>query len=480
MLYSLLAATDNPPRVGQAFLPVHPAELRELTDKNVCPTMPSILIKDGTLLTMDSQDSVVRGSLMIRDGRIASIGDSGAAADVVIDAAGCAVLPGFVQTHIHLCQTLFRGSADDLLLLDWLKKRVWPMEAAHTAASIRASARLGIAELIKGGTTCALTMETVSHTEEVFKVVDETGFRAIVGKCMMDRGEGVPSQLHEETESSIQESLELLEKWNGKADGRIGYCFAPRFALSCTGELLSRVAKLARERDVMIHTHASENKNECAIVERETGKGNVAYLDSLGISGAHVMLAHCVHLSDDELTTLASSKTNVAHCPSSNLKLGSGIAPIATMLDRGISVSLGADGAACNNRLDMFTEMRTMALLQKAMHGPDVLPAGLALRLATWGGAKARGLEDQIGSLEVGKRADVIVINLDSLHSTPHERNLASAIVYSAQTTDVKSVVIDGKVVMNDGKLLTLDEKSVIREAEHEGVALINRANIPN
>ena len=161
--------------------------------------MKSILIKGGTLLTMDEQDSIVRGDLLIRDGRIASVGETGQTADIVIDAAGCAVLPGFVQTHIHLCQTLFRGAADDLSLLDWLKKRVWPMEAAHTAASIKASARLGIAELIKGGTTCALTMETVNHTEEVFKVVEESGFRATVGKCMMDKGDDVPGALHEET-----------------------------------------------------------------------------------------------------------------------------------------------------------------------------------------------------------------------------------------------------------------------------------------
>ena len=174
--------------------------------------MESILIKNGTLITMDERDSIVRGDLFIRDGRIAGVGDQGTKADVVIDAPGCAVLPGFVQTHIHLCQTLFRGAADDLPLLDWLKKRVWPMEAAHTAASVRASANLGVAELIKGGTTCALTMETVNHTEEVFKVVDETGFRAIVGKCMMDKGDDVPDELHEETEASIAESLRLASR----------------------------------------------------------------------------------------------------------------------------------------------------------------------------------------------------------------------------------------------------------------------------
>ena len=438
----------------------------------------SILIKGGILVTMDSRDSIVRGDLLIRDGRIASIGETGEAADIVIDAAGCAVLPGFVQTHIHLCQTIFRGAADDLSLLDWLKKRVWPLEAAHTAESIRASARLGIAELIKGGTTCALTMETVDHTEEVFKVVEETGFRATVGKCMMDKGDDVPAALHEDTDTSIKESLALLEAWQGKAGGRIGYCFAPRFALSCTRELLAQVAQLARERGTLVHTHASENKNECALVETESGLRNVAYLDSLGLIGRHVVLAHCVHLDAAELETLVNTQTNVAHCPSSNLKLGSGIAPISTMLDRGISVSLGADGAACNNRLDMFTEMRSMALLQKALQGPEAVPAKQALRIATSGGAKALGLEKQIGSLETGKRADVIVVNVNSVHATPHARNLVSALVYSAQTTDVQSVVIDGKVVMRDRNLATLDEKAVLEDASRASAELTKRAGI--
>jgi 5-methylthioadenosine/S-adenosylhomocysteine deaminase len=440
--------------------------------------MKSILIKGGTLLTMDEAGSIVRGDLFIRDGRIASIGDTSPAADIVIDAADCAVLPGFVQTHIHLCQTIFRGAADDLPLLDWLKKRVWPMEAAHDVASIKASARLGVAELIKGGTTCALTMETVNHTEEVFRVVEETGFRATVGKCMMDKGDDVPAALHENTETSIAESLELLGKWHGKADGRIRYCFAPRFALSCSGELLARVAKLATERDVMVHTHASENKNECALVETETGLRNVAYLDSLGISGRHVVLAHCVHLDPAEFQTLANTRTNVAHCPSSNLKLGSGIAEITRMLDQGISVSLGADGAACNNRLDMFTEMRSMALLQKAMHGPEAMPAERALRIATIEGASALGLEQEIGTLEVGKRADVAVVKLNALHSVPGSSNLVSALVYSAQTSDVQSVVIDGQLVMRDRVLLTLDEQSVIREAGQNRVELMKRAGI--
>jgi 5-methylthioadenosine/S-adenosylhomocysteine deaminase len=438
--------------------------------------MTSILIKNGTLVTMDAEDSILRGDLLVVDGRIADVGATEKTADLVIDATDCAVLPGFVQTHIHLCQTLFRGAADDLSLIDWLKKRVWPMEAAHTAASIRASARLGVAELIKGGTTCALTMETVNHTEEVFKVVEETGFRATIGKCMMDKGEGVPSALHEDTERSVRESVTLLEAWHGKADGRIRFCFAPRFAVSCTRELLSQVAELARDRGVMVHTHASENRSECELVERETGMRNIAYLDSVGLSGRHVALAHCIHIDEQEMQILKRTRTNVAHCPSSNLKLGSGIAPITEMLETGISVSLGADGAACNNRLDMFTEMRTAALLQKVLHGPEAMPASRALRMATIDGANAIGIGDEIGSVETGKRADLILISLARLELTPRPVGIVSGIVYASQPSDVRTVIIDGQLVKTDGKLLTLDEQQVIKEGNLEGSLLFERA----
>ena len=438
----------------------------------------SILIKNGTLLTVDPDNSVLRADLFIRGGRIESIGVNTPAADLVIDATGCAVLPGFVQTHIHLCQTLFRGTADDLPLIDWLKQRVWPMEAAHSASSVTAAAKLGIAELIKGGTTCALTMETVNHTDEVFRIVEESGFRATVGKCMMDKGEDLPPALHEETQRSIAESLNLLNRWHGKDDGRIRYCFAPRFAVSCSRELLTEVARLSREHRVMIHTHASENPTECEMIERETGMRNVSYLASVGLTGSHVVLAHCVHLDTAELDILATSHTNVAHCPSSNLKLGSGIAPVKTMLEKNIRVSLGADGAACNNRLDMFTEMRTAALLQKVSRGPEKLTATETLRMATIEGAKALGLAAEIGSLEIGKRADIAIVDLSSLHTTPAATGVASAIVYAAEAGDVVTTLIDGKVVMRDRVLTTLNEDEVREEANREMQILLKRTGI--
>ncbi|HSB11946.1 MAG TPA: 5'-deoxyadenosine deaminase [Blastocatellia bacterium] len=438
----------------------------------------SLFIKGATVVTLDAEDHLFEGDVLVDRGRIAEIGASLGGLSYkgadVIDARGRLLLPGFVQTHIHLCQTLFRGAADDLSLIDWLRKRIWPMEAAHTAESVYASARLGIAELIRGGTTSALTMETVNHTEAAFEAVAESGFRATVGKCMMDKGDDVPPALREETEASIADSLALLERWHEKADGRMRYCFAPRFAVSCTRELLERIGRLSRERGILVHSHASENQDEIAFVERETGLRNIEYLDLVGVASARTVLAHCVHVDDNELEILARTGTHVAHCPSSNLKLGSGFARIPEMLERGVSVSLGADGAACNNRLDMFTEMRTAALIQKALHGAETLTARTMLRMATIGGARALGLDSEIGSIELGKRADLVLLNLQELHTTPHPDPI-STIVYAAEASDVETVIIDGRVVMRGRELTTMDHRVVQAEAENQA-ALIRQS----
>lgn len=430
-----------------------------------------LLIKGATVIALDPENHVFEGDVFVQDGRIRALGAALGGREYkgaeVIEARGRVLLPGFVQTHVHLCQTLFRGSADDLALIDWLTRRIWPMEAAHTIESVYASARLGIAELIRGGTTCALTMETVRHTDGVFTAVEESGFRATVGKCMMDRGDGVPSALLEQTGASIAESLALIERWHGRADGRIRCCLAPRFAVSCTRDLLERVALLARERRVLVHTHASENTDEIELVKRETGRRNIEYLKEVGLTGPNVVLAHCVHLTEGEMEILSRAGTHVAHCPSSNLKLGSGFAPIAEMLKRNISVSLGADGAACNNRLDMFTEMRTAALIQKALYKARTLPALAVLRMATIDGARALGLDAEIGSIELGKRADLTLLNLETLHTTPHP-DPVSTVVYAAEASEVETVLIDGRVVMRDGDLITLDQKAILKAANEQ------------
>lgn len=414
-------------------------------------------------MTVDPENRIITGDIRIGGGRIVAIEPSiGVRPDhEVIDARGRYILPGFVQSHVHLCQTLLRGAADDLSLLEWLKERVWPFEAGLTSESIALSARLGIAEMIKGGTTAALTMESVNHTDAVFTEIESTGFRATSGKCMMDRGSGVPDKLREDRDWSVAESLRLFRKWHGRAGGRIRYCFAPRFAVSCTDNLLVETVALARRCGALIHTHASENLDEIAEVERQAGRRNVNHLHQLGLTGVDVVLAHCVHLDRGEIEILRTTGTRVSHCPSSNLKLGSGLAPIAEMMEAGIEVSLGADGAPCNNRLDMFTEMRTAALVQKVRQGPQAMPAATVLRMATMGGARALGLDREIGSLEVGKKADLQIINLQSVHTLPHP-DPVSTIVYAAQPENVETVLIDGVPVMRERRLTTIDEMSLV------------------
>ncbi len=415
---------------------------------------------------MDPARRIVDADVLVRDGRIAKVGRMGGRADgqAVIDCKGLVLLPGLIQAHIHLCQTLFRGLADDLALEAWLAKRIWPLEAAHTEESVYWSAMLGAAELLLGGTTAILDMETVRHTGAAFEALESIGLRATAGKCLMDAPSN-PKSLCETTERALQESADLCAKWHGAADGRLRYCFAPRFAPSCTGPLLRAVSDLAARTGAVIHTHAAETPLELQIVKRETGSDELAYLDSVGISGPRSALAHCVWVDEEGIARLARQKTNVVHCPSSNLKLGSGVAPIPEMLAAGCPVAIGADGAPCNNRLDAFTEMRLAALIQKPRLGPESLPAAQVLELATLGGARALGLETEIGSIEVGKRADLIVLDLEGPHTQPDEADLISRIVYSARAADVRHVVVDGRVVVKEGVLKTAKVEEIRRAA---------------
>jgi cytosine/adenosine deaminase-related metal-dependent hydrolase len=425
---------------------------------------------------MDASRRIIDADLLIEGGKIKKIGavrPSGRPA--VLDCRGLVILPGLVQAHIHLCQTLFRGLADDLSLEVWLAQRIWPLEAAHTEASLHASAMLGAAELLLGGTTAILDMETVRHTGVAFEALETIGIRATAGKCLMD-APASPAALRESTDRALTESADLCGKWHGAADGRLRYCFAPRFAPSCTGPLLRAVSDLAERSGAMIHTHAAETPLELDTVKRETGHDEIAYLDSVGISGPRAALAHCVWVDKDDIAVLARQRTNIVHCPSSNLKLGSGIAPIPEMLAAGCRVGIGADGAPCNNRLDAFSEMRLAALIQKPRLGPDALPAAQALELATLGGARALGLEADIGSIEVGKRADLIVLDLDGPHTQPDEADLISRIVYSARAADVRHVIVDGWIVVRDGDLKTADLGAIRRKANTQARALRSKA----
>ncbi|HEX4565853.1 MAG TPA: 5'-deoxyadenosine deaminase, partial [Vicinamibacterales bacterium] len=423
---------------------------------------------------MNDAFDIVQGAVSIRDGRIATVGaEPPGSHDTVIDARGAYLLPGFIQTHVHLCQTLFRGYADDLALLDWLRRRVWPLEAAHTPATLRASARLGAAELLLSGTTTALTMETVHDTDVVFEALETFGLRAVIGKCMMDSDSQVPKRLQEQTRASIDESIALRKRWDGRANGRLRAAFAPRFAVSCSRELLEAVADLSSRDRVIIHTHASENRDEIDVVRQLSGRMSYfEYLADTGLATSHLCAAHCVWVSDAEQALLAERDVKVMHCPSSNLKLGSGLAPVVEMRARGISVSLGADGAACNNRLDMFDEMRLAATLQAVRKQPGVLTARDALWMATREGARALGLAHELGSIEPAKRADLILIERDRPHLAP-DADPYSTLVYAARGTDVRLTMVDGTVLVDDFQLTGQDVAAITAEARDAAKALV-------
>jgi cytosine/adenosine deaminase-related metal-dependent hydrolase len=429
---------------------------------------------------MNDAWDVVRGDIHVRDGRIAALGAVSPGMqppDLTYDAQGAILLPGFVQTHVHLCQTLFRGLAEDLPLLEWLRRRVWPLEAAHDERTLGAAARLAAAELVLGGTTTVLTMETVHGTDAVFEALAPTGLRATVGKCLMDvRGEA-PARLHQAAGEGLREALALHKRWAPAANGRLRVALAPRFALSCTRELLEEAAAVAAGNDLLVHTHASEQRDEIDLVRARTGLDNVAYFASIGLATSRLCAAHCVWVTEDEQRLIAERGVKVLHCPGSNLKLGSGIAPVPEMRRRGISVSIGADGAACNNTLDMFHEMRLAASLQAMRLGPGALPARDVVAMATREGARALGLAAEIGSIEPGKKADLIVVGGDDVHQTPAPDPYAR-LVFASRASDVRLTMIDGEIVARDGRILWGDRRAIAREAGAAARALIDRAGI--
>jgi len=415
------------------------------------------LFTNCTLITCDPEDSVLSADLRVRDGRIAEIGAALVPGDAeVIDLRGAWLMPGLVQTHIHLVQTLFRGMADDLALMDWLRTRVWPLEAAHDVDSVYWSARLGVSELLLGGTTAILDMGTVHHTDATFEACAQAGIRAHIGRAMMDR----PNEagLSQPTDASLRGACDEADRWHGKHP-RLAYAFAPRFVPSCTDELLTAVVAEARARGCLIHTHASENRDEVKLVREMTGRENIEHLHALGMTGPDVCLAHCIHLTDNEEAILAATGTRVCHCPSSNLKLASGIARIPELMARGVHVSIGADGAPCNNRLDAFTEMRTAALIQKPRLGPTAMPAAVTLRAGTRSGAEALGLN--AGSLEVGREADLVALAPDRLASLPAPDPIA-AIVYAMSPANVTDVWIGGEQVVADSQVVAWDQAATV------------------
>jgi 5-methylthioadenosine/S-adenosylhomocysteine deaminase len=389
-------------------------------------------------------------------------------------------LPGLIHTHVHLCQVLFRNHAEDRALLPWLKERIWPLEAAHDPATLRTSVLLGLAELLKSGATAALDMGTVHHHDAVFEAARDVGFRLTSGKAMMDAGEGVPDGLRETTAQALEESDRLASKWEGAVGGLLAYAYAPRFVPSCSPALLDGVAARIAAGG-RLHTHGSENPDEVALVKRTTGLDNIAYLGKLGLLSPRSTIAHAVHLADAEIDLLAERGVSVAHCPSANLKLASGIADVVTLRRRRVNVGLGGDGAPCNNNLDLWREMKLAGLLPRLRHGPAALPAMSVLEMATVNGARALGRERQIGSLELGKRADFIVVDLQRAHVQPvgtDPDTLATALVYASQASDVRHVYVDGQPAVRDGRLVRIDEASLIEDARRALTLLQRRAGL--
>jgi len=433
-------------------------------------------IVGGTLLTQDAKRRALRANLRIVDGRIAAIttrkpARSRSGSAKIIDASGLTILPGFVQAHVHLCQTLFRNQADDLELLDWLSKKIWVMEAAHTEETLYTSARMGIYELLASGTTCLLDMGTVRHTESILRAAKELGIRGSFGKCLMDHPKTTPEGLRESTRDALREAEQIYRRWHGSANDRLRISYAPRFVISCTESLLADVSEMAREQRATIHTHASENLKEIQMVKKLVHCENVEYLHSLGMTSDRLVLAHCVWLKPNEKEILRRTGTHVVHCPSSNMKLASGFAHVPDLRARGINVALGADGAPCNNGLSMFQEMRLAAILHKPANGPKTLPAQEVLDMATRDGARALGWFDEIGSIEVGKKADLVALDLNQPEncapqtgSKPDPRALASAIVYSSSPAHVRMTLVDGKVLFSGGKVRGISTPQLIQE----------------
>jgi cytosine/adenosine deaminase-related metal-dependent hydrolase len=450
--------------------------------------MSRTLILPRAIMTMDAQSTVVCGGAIAVEGNaIARVltpeelrGISREGWDAV-NAPELIAIPGFVQTHIHLCQTLFRGLAEDVELLDWLQGRIFPFEAAHSAPSMYASARIGLAELIRSGTTTIMDMGSVHHEEEVVRAVTESGIRAFLGKALMDVNDLYPL-LKESTAAAITSAHRQAEQWHGSAQGRIRYAVAPRFILSCSDPLLKEAHAMTRAFPGMLfHTHASENRHELEAVRKRCGMDNVEYFDALGILNHVTCLAHCIWLNDHEVDLMARTRAKVLHCPSSNMKLGSGVAAIPRYMQRGITVSLGADGAPCNNTLDMFQEMRLAALIQKPLHGPTAMRALDVLRLATMGGAAALGIAGEVGSIEPGKKADLVLLDLARYWNAPQTLDadaIAGNIVHTASPENVAGVMVDGAWLYRDGMHRTLDLPGTVEAARTELASLLTRIRI--
>jgi len=426
----------------------------------------------GTVIA-DSSTVIEDGCVIVEENIILAVGDREQLAEQYPDhreLTADIVMPGLVGGHIHSVQSLGRGIAEDRELLDWLFDYILPMEATLTADEMEVAARLGYLELIETGTTTAIDHLSVAHADRAFKAAGEMGIRGLLGKVLMDQRS--PDGLLEETQQALDDTERLIEKYHGSFEDRIRYAVTPRFAVSCTEACLRGCRELADSYDgVRIHTHASENRGEIETVEADTGMRNIHWLDEVGLTGEDVVLAHCVWTDDSERELLADTGTHVTHCPSSNMKLASGIAPVVDYLDRGINVALGNDGPPCNNTLDPFTEMKQASTLQKVDQlDPTVAHAEAIFEMATMGGAKATGF-DNLGKLKPGWRADIIGLSTETTRATPLYDPL-SHLVFSARGEDVELTIVDGEVLMEDGEVTVADAGAIRAKANEVAESL--------
>jgi 5-methylthioadenosine/S-adenosylhomocysteine deaminase len=433
--------------------------------------MRKTLIHNGMFITMKDNVPFIKGNLVIEGNRISYLGDGLPGPleqfDEIIDGKHKLYMPGLVNTHGHAAMSLLRGYGDDLALKVWLEEKMWPNEAKFTAEDVRVGTLLSIVEMIKGGTTCFVDM--YDHMDEVAKAVEEAGMRAVLTRGVI--GNWCPEEV---AQAKLSEAKAFARNWHNAADGRITTMMSPHAPYTCSPSYIEQIVEAAHELDLPIHTHMSETEREVLENEREFGRRPVAHLYKLGVFERPTLVAHAVHLMDEEIAMLNECSVHVSHNPGSNLKLASGIARVPAMLEAGVVVSLGTDSAASNNNLDMFEEMRLAALLHKGVSGdPTAVPAIEALRMGTAYGAAALWLKE-IGSLQMGMKADIIALNIDQPHFFP-QTDYFSHVVYAASAQDVVDVCIDGRWIVKNRQCLTLDEEKIKHDAEKHFAALLDQ-----
>ncbi len=422
------------------------------------------LIRNARILTMDESVGIIdNGCVAVRDDSIYFVGKG----EVIppdfssyntIDAKGKLVMPGLVNAHTHTAMSLLRNYADDLPLEEWLFEKIFPVEDKLAGQDVYLGTLLGIAEMIRTGTTTFADM--YFFMEEVANAVDETGIRANIARGLQCFEE----EFDAEADVKLREARELYNNWHGKADGRIRVFIGPHAVYTCTPGYLKEAAALAKELNTGIHIHLSETRKEVQDCRKSFQRTPIEHCLEEGIFDVPVIAAHCVHLTDNDMHILAEKNVNVVHNPGSNLKLGSGIARLPEMLHKDINVCLGTDGPASNNNLDMFEEIRLAALVSKGFHmNPSLITARQALKMAVTNGAKALGIDDEVGMIKAGMKADIIIIDTNRVNYTPRN-NIISALVYSSNSLDVETVMVNGKVLMEKRELKTIDEEKVIHK----------------